>query len=150
MRFAPSLAWTGLVLFLGSVYFGTDHTGALLLPVLHWVAPATGLPADALHAGVRKAAHATEYAILAALWFHALAWRRPVVTASCITLCICLTCAVVDEAHQALVPSRTSSARDVVTDATGAVVALSIVRRRRERLDAVAAGPSSPPSVRPA
>jgi VanZ family protein len=132
MRLAPSLAWTALVLFLGSIYFGADHTRVLLLPILRALAPVTGMPVHELHTVVRKAAHVTEYAVLAALWFRALAWRRGAVTASWLALCLCLTCAVIDEAHQALVPNRTGSARDVVIDATGAVVALGIVRRRRE------------------
>jgi VanZ family protein len=59
-------------------------------------------------------------------------------------LCICLACAVADEGHQALVPTRTPSARDVTIDAAGAVVALSIVRRRRERIEAAAAPAGMP------
>jgi VanZ family protein len=132
MRFVPALAWTALVLVLGSAYFGADYTGSLLSPVLRAVAPLTGLRVYELHALLRKAAHFTEYAVLAALWFYAVAWRRPAAGASWIALCIALTCAVADEAHQSALPNRTGSARDVVIDASGAVVALSVVRRRRQ------------------
>jgi VanZ family protein len=135
MRFAPSLAWTAVVLLLGSAYFGADHTAAALSPLLRTLAPLLGLRAWELHALVRKAAHVTEYAVLAGLWFYALS-RRSALTASWIALALCLTCAFVDETHQSWVPNRTSSARDVVIDSVGAVAALSVVRRRRERLDA--------------
>jgi VanZ family protein len=137
MRFARPLVWTGVVLFLGSMYFGAERSGPILLPILRTLAPVLGgVQPHELHTGIRKAAHLTEYAVLAALWFQAFAWRRRAVTASWIALCICLACAVADEAHQSLLPNRTASARDVVIDAAGAVAALSVVRRRRERLEA--------------
>jgi VanZ family protein len=135
MRFAPSLAWTAVVLILGSAYFGADHTSAALAPVLRELAPLLGLRAWELHALVRKAAHVTEYAVLAGLWFYALS-HRSAVAASWIALCICLACAFADEAHQSWVPNRTASARDVVIDGIGAVAAVSLARRWRERLDA--------------
>lgn len=135
MRFAPALAWTAVVLLLGSAYFGADLTSAALTPVLRTLAPLVGLRPWELHSLVRKAAHVAEYAVLAWLWFHALS-RRSVVIASWIALLICLACAFADEAHQSWVPNRTASTRDVVIDGVGAVIAVSLVRRRRERLDA--------------
>ena len=140
MRFVPSLAWTAVVLLLGSVYFGADHTGAALAPFLRALAPWLGLRSWELHALVRKAAHVTEYAALAGLWFYALS-RRSALVASWIALSICLVCAFADETHQSWLPNRTASARDVVIDSVGAVAALSLVRRRRERLDARALAP---------
>jgi len=135
MRFVPPLVWTAVVLLLGSAYFGADHTSAALAPVLRELAPLVGLRTWELHALVRKAAHVTEYALLAGLWFHALS-RRSAVTASWIALCICLVCAFADEAHQSFVPNRTARARDVVIDGVGAMAAVSLARRWRERLDA--------------
>jgi VanZ family protein len=123
MRLAAALAWTALVLLLGSAAFGAEQTGSVLRPVLRAVAVVTLL---------RKAVHFTEYAVLAALWFFALAGRGRVVAASWMALSIALACAVLDEGHQSALSNRTGSARDVVIDACGAVVALSIVRRRRE------------------
>ena len=43
---------------------------------------------------------------------------------------MCLACALADEAHQAFIPSRTGSLRDVVIDASGAAAALLIARAR--------------------
>ena len=133
MCLARSLAWTGLVLFFGSMYFGAERTGTFLLPVLHELAPLTSLHAQELHALLRKAAHVTEFAVLAVLWFQALAGRRHALTAGWIALAICLACAVADEAHQSRLPNRTASVRDVVIDGGGAVLALSVVRRRWQR-----------------
>jgi VanZ family protein len=144
MRLARSLAWTGFVLFFGSMYFGAEHTGTFLLPALHVLAPVTGLHAHELHALLRKAAHFTEFAVLAVLWFQALAGRRRALAASWIALAICLACAVADEAHQSRLPNRTASARDVVIDASGAVVALSVMCRRWQRRDAHARSFPSP------
>ena len=132
MRFAAALAWTALVLWLGSAAFGAEQTGSVLRPVLRAVAVVTGLGLSEVHTLLRKAVHFTEYAVLAALWFFALAGRRRVVAASWMALSIALACAVLDEGHQSALSNRTGSARDVVIDASGAVVALSIVRRRRE------------------
>ena len=132
MRFVAALAWTALVLLLGSAPFGAEQTGSVLRPVLHAVAVVTGLGLSEVHTVLRKAAHFTEYAVLAALWFFALAGRRRAVAASWMALCIALACAMLDEGHQSALPNRTGSARDVVIDASGAVVALSIARRRRE------------------
>ena len=80
---------------------------------------------------LRKLTHVAEYALLALLWFWANAARtgRPV-RATWIALLVCLACALVDEAHQAIIPARTGSLRDVVIDVSGAAAALLIARGR--------------------
>jgi VanZ family protein len=123
MRLAAALAWTALVLLLGSAAFGAEQTGSVLRPVLRAVAVVTGLGMSEVHTLLRKAVHFTEYAVPG---------RGRVVAASWMALSIALACAVLDEGHQSALSNRTGSARDVVIDACGAVVALSIVRRRRE------------------
>jgi MYXO-CTERM domain-containing protein len=133
MRVARPLAWTVVVLFLGSMYFGVERTGALLLPILQPLASPTGVPAPELHVMLRKAAHVIVYATLGVLWFQVLARRRRAVVAGWIALSLCVTCAVVDEAHQARLPNRTPSARDVAIDAAGAAAALGAACRRRRR-----------------
>jgi VanZ family protein len=136
MRLASSIGWTALVLFLGSIYFGADHTATLLAPLFRVLSSLLGLPPYLVHGLIRKSAHAVEYAVLGGLWFSALAERRPAITASWIALSICLLCAFADEAHQAMVPNRTPSARDVIIDGVGAATALTLARWRRERVDA--------------
>ena len=107
-----------------------DRWGApgtsFLLPILHALLPSAS--ADQLQAGhwlIRKLAHLTEYAILAALWQWALAPRvaaawRPALALAAVT-------AVLDELHQATTATRTGSARDVVLDCAGAAIAIALV-----------------------
>lgn len=91
---------------------------------------------------VRKIAHFAEYMILgvlsAASWFFYQEEknRKPVSLAA---WGFCILFAVLDELHQAFVPGRTSSLRDVLLDSIGAlcgaVLTVCIVKRiRRKRL----------------
>jgi VanZ family protein len=123
----PPIAWTVLVLSLSSGTFSADNTGGVFAPLLGWllpwVSPAT---IEVIHGLVRKAAHVTEYAVLAALWLRAFS-RSGVVrppSAAWLALIVSVAVAMADEIHQATVPSRTGSARDVVIDTLGAVVAV--------------------------
>ena len=91
---------------------------------------------------VRKIAHFAEYMILgvlsAASWFFYREEknRNPISFAA---WGFCILFAVLDELHQAFVPGRTSSVRDVLLDSIGAlcgaVLTVCIVKRiRRKRL----------------
>lgn len=91
---------------------------------------------------VRKIAHFAEYMILgvlsAASWFFYREEknRKPISFAA---WGFCILFAVLDELHQAFVPGRTSSVRDVLLDSIGAlcgaVLTVCIVKRiRRKRL----------------
>jgi len=131
-RYALATIWLGVVLFLGSAYFATTNTAPFILPLLKKLAPgASNAQLHATHIVLRKLTHVAEYALLALLWFWAIAARagRPV-RATWIALLVCLACALADEAHQAFIPSRTGSLRDVVIDASGAAAALLIARAR--------------------
>jgi hypothetical protein len=79
------------------------------------------------HALARKAAHLTEYAILAALWWRAFTRSgaaRP--AAAMWALALSVACALIDESHQAFVPARTGSAGDVLIDSLGALIAVTV------------------------
>ena len=77
---------------------------------------------------VRKIAHATEYAILAVLWFFVCVmydktfkgryWQAQLV---------CSAYAVTDELHQFMSAGRSPSFRDVCIDSTGALAALLMI-----------------------
>lgn len=69
---------------------------------------------------VRKLAHATEYAILALLWFGALGSKLKSVEIAFIYACT-------DEFHQLFVPGRAGLFTDVLIDTSGAAVAMIIV-----------------------
>jgi VanZ family protein len=127
----PPLAWTAVIMWLSGGDFSSDNTGSVLGPLLEWLLPwATPTQIDAAHALIRKTAHVTEYAILAALWLIALTrerrWspRRAAWTA----LLIAIAWAGLDELHQATEPSRTASVLDVGYDTAGALVATVLGR----------------------
>jgi VanZ family protein len=106
-----------------------ERTGQLLIPLLHALLPdASPLQIEALHSLTRKAAHVTEYAVLAALWFRAFAggpgW--PAGRAGRAALAIALGLAALDEAHQTFVLSRTASLGDVSLDVLGAATVTAV------------------------
>lgn len=125
----------GVVLFLGSAWFGAQSTGRWVVPVLTWIVPwATPRELHALHMVLRKLGHLTEYAVLARVWLHGvLAWRRVTMrSAAWAALLICVACAFVDEAQQSMLPSRTGSVADAVLDCLGALMMLMMLRARYE------------------
>ena len=126
VTWVPSLIWTALVLGFSSGDFSAENTGSLLGPLLVWLFPwITPSQINVIHFFVRKAAHLTEYGILALLWFRAVTYAGlRVPTGALLALAISVASAIVDETHQAMVPSRTSSAADVLLDSIGATIAL--------------------------
>src|SRR3989442_11285364 len=140
----------GVIFWLSTDAGSAQQTSRLLMPVLTWLLPgATPLQLDALHVLTRKAAHVTEYAILAALWFRALvrghAGSAPTVAWG--ALAISVAWAFADEAHQSFVISRTASLRDVAIDSAG-VLAVVLVGPRGWRGGGGAA--TTPPLWAPA
>ena len=129
---ALSLLCLAAVLFLGSAPFGSDHIDAAMFSALK-MTRLSAVDIETTVALIRKLGHVVEYAVLALAWFAALSndrLRTPR-RAAWLALAICLTCAFVDEAHQAMIVTRTASTRDLWFDATGAVLALSLARRLR-------------------
>lgn len=115
----------GVVLSLSSAPMSAENTAGVLGPVLAWLGLGRA-QVHLLHGVVRKAAHVTEYAILAALWRHAFVrggMARPAM-ASALALAISVACAVVDETHQSFLPTRTGAGGDVVLDSLGALAAV--------------------------
>jgi VanZ family protein len=108
-----------------------QHSSRIIAPLLHWLLP--HLSNEAVHAMVvfvRKCAHLTEYAVLALLLWRAL--PKPVEESPApwqwakagLVLALAALYAASDEIHQAFVPSRQASVRDVLLDTTGAALAL--------------------------
>jgi VanZ family protein len=106
------------------------ETSRIIGPILRFLFPAA--PEETLqiyHAYIRKAAHFSEYAVLALLTFRALAgsasarlrqmrYLLPIVLVALI--------ASVDEANQSFEVSRTGSAMDALLDISGGVVSLGM------------------------
>jgi VanZ family protein len=127
-------AWLPVFLWMAVMFFGStdlmsaEHTSRFLTPLLLWWNPDISPVAIAqIHYFVRKAAHLTEYAILAMLLWRALRgwidefWRRVV-----LTLAWAMIFAAADEFHQSFVASRTASLGDVLLDCSGALLGLMI------------------------
>lgn len=130
-----------LLIFTGSTgLLSESRTSRFLEPALRWLWP--GLSDDRLWRLIyflRKAAHVTEYAILAVLLLAALngtfrlrptgwSWRR-----AGLVLLLCGTYAASDEFHQSFEPTRYASVVDVAIDASGAAAALIILWLVRQR-----------------
>jgi VanZ family protein len=111
-----------------------QHSSRIIEPLVRWLIP--NISDAAVHSiivVVRKAAHVTEYAILALLVWRVL--RRPPLNPgepwrwshAGLALLIVILYAASDEFHQWFVPSREASVVDVAIDAIGAVLALLLV-----------------------
>lgn len=123
LRLLPPLAWTVLIVWFSSMSWGVSETGHLLLPFLRRLVPWAGPEQiEAVHWLIRKAAHVLEYAVLAGLWWRALApgesrgWR--------VALGLSVLTAALDEVHQSTTFTRTGSVADVLLDSAGAAAAL--------------------------
>ena len=132
----PVLLWM-VFIFIGSTdLMSAEHTSRFIGPFLRWFAhDITDATIASVQLVVRKCAHLTEYAILAALLYRALRqktaslWR-----AAFLALVIAAIYASLDEFHQSFVASRTGSPGDVGLDVIGAAIGLGLclaLRRRR-------------------
>ena len=81
----------------------------------------------------RKVVHASEYALLCALWYRALRTAARSRTALLAAVALSVAYAASDEFHQTFVHGRHASPLDVGIDALGVGIAVLWIRRRRER-----------------
>ena len=141
-RYGPLAAWTCFVLFASSANFSASNTSRIIRPLLLWLFPDIS-EGSLVHAHflVRKAAHFTEYAVLALLAARAFRtsstdklkqnwWLAAFAFVACVAL--------VDEYHQSFLPSRTGTIYDSLLDMAGGATALAcaalwLARRRRKR-----------------
>lgn len=108
-----------------------EHTSGFLVPFLRWVVPDISWVAiDTIHTVIRKLGHLTEYAILAILLWRAIGGGKRSKTRTPVLLgLIWFACAILaasDEFHQSFVPSRLARGHDVMIDACGALLGLTI------------------------
>jgi VanZ family protein len=114
--------------------FSAGNTSRIIGPLVLWlfpeISPETLLT---IHGITRKIAHLTEYALLGILAARAFrgssreGLRERWFLAS---LVLVIVYALLDEYHQAFVPSRTGTIYDSLIDIAGGFAALLIVRRR--------------------
>jgi len=125
----PPVVWMAVIMTVSSDIGSAEHTEHWVVPILRLLAPwATATQLGAMHGLVRKAGHLTEYALLAALWYHAFTRGRSLAprSAAALAFAISVVWAILDETRQSFVPSRTASARDVALDSIGAFLAMVV------------------------
>ena len=101
----------------------------------------SAMPSDDVDRGlayfvVRKLAHFTEYALLAALWWRALRTGVAARAALIGAVAISVAYAATDELHQSTVEGRHGTPADVLIDSAGALTAAGLIARRRSTLPA--------------
>jgi VanZ family protein len=131
-RWLPALVWAGVIWTLSTGWFTGERTAAILIPLLATLFPGAS-PAElhAMHQGLRKVAHFTEYLILSVLLYRALrGGRRWNVRAAGIAVTLAGLYAIGDEFHQWFVPGRTAAAADCLIDMSGAVAGQGLVAAR--------------------
>jgi VanZ family protein len=138
----PVLAWMLLIFVMSGDLLSAEHTSRFLAPFLRWVNPDISVETLALiQFCMRKAAHLTEYAILALLVcravFHGMDRKWPASILFMSAWIVCVLVAAGDECHQSFVASRGASPWDVMIDSAGAIFGLLIYRpmTRRARID---------------
>ena len=129
LQYAPVVFWIAVIFFLSSDQGSMSQTSRFIRPLLEFLFPAA--PEETLliyHGYIRKAAHFTEYAILAFLAVRALSipasaplhkWRY------ILPLLLVIGIAAIDEFHQSFETSRTGSILDGLLDISGGVVMIA-------------------------
>jgi VanZ family protein len=141
----PVVAWM-IFIFIGSTdLLSAEHTSRFIGPFLRWLTPdVSDATVASVQLVVRKCAHLTEYAILAALLFRAFRQSQPRVgRVLAMSFALAAVYAALDEFHQSYVALRTGSPWDVLIDCAGAIAGVFIYWRViRNRKPTTAAGAS--------
>jgi VanZ family protein len=131
-RYGPLLLWLAFISFASTSEFSAANTSQLVRPLLLWLFPNLNEAQLATaHFLTRKAAHLSEYAVLAFFT------RRAFITSSYefiqrywfqLGLLLVVIYALLDEFHQSFVPSRTASVYDTAIDIAGGLTVLLILK----------------------
>lgn len=115
----PWFRWAAVALWMAVIYYFSDQSSFALLE--HVWQPSL----------LSISAHFLEYAILAALLWHALR-SAPALAgrAASLAFIVAVLYAISDEFHQSFVPGRYPDVRDVLVDAAGALAAVLLLRWR--------------------
>jgi len=132
MPWLAVLAWGVVIFSMSTEQFGGEHTGAILIPVLHALFPsATPVQLATMHHAIRKLAHFVEYLILGLLLHRALTARRgPSVGTALAAIAFAAVWASLDESSQMFAAGRTPAVADAALDVSGAAVAQLLMMLR--------------------
>jgi VanZ family protein len=117
----PVVIWSAVILAASGDFFSAEHSGGMLKAMLGDFPPW-------LHIALRKLSHLAGYGILGVLAFRAA--RVDLGHPLLVSLLIAVVVAIADETHQSTVPTRTSSAGDVLLDLAGAGLGAALLRAR--------------------
>ncbi len=143
-RYAPLVIWLLFISYASSDSFNAGNTSRIIGPLVLWLFPNTSAETLlAIHVFTRKAAHFTEYAILALLAARAFRTSPRAALAKrwfLASFALVVAYALLDEYHQSFVPSRTGSIYDSLIDISGGLTALLLLRwrhnaQRRSKFD---------------
>ena len=127
----PVIVWLAIIFSASGDKSSGQRSSRIIAPIVRWLIPNISQKSlETVVHYVRKAAHVTEYAILAVLLFRGLArnavqgfsWR-----AAGLAFGLAALYAVTDEFHQTFVPSRQGQIVDVFIDSLGAALGLFAV-----------------------
>ena len=128
------LAWMVLISVLSTEPFSAENTNRYIDPLLRFIfRHPTAAQFVFWHTMIRKSAHFIEFFILGSLTYWALRrGRSPGWRASWMmqALALAVAYALLDEAHQAFVPKRTSSFVDSGIDSLGAALSQTVIYLR--------------------
>ena len=132
LAYAPLFLWLGVIFFLSSGSGSSAETSRIIGPLIAFFFPNADDGTVALvHASVRKAAHVTEYAILASLASRAFIRSSASLLRKCwglwAILLVALT-ASIDEFNQSFNVMRTGSSLDTLLDISGGLLAIVLIR----------------------
>jgi len=131
----PVVAWMILLFVASGDLMSAEHTSRFIGPFLRWLVPdVSAATVASFQLVVRKCAHLTCYAILAALLYRAFRQdQKRSARAGVLALIGAAIYASLDEFHQSFVPSRTGSPWDVAIDCAGALAGLLLYWLLRNR-----------------
>jgi VanZ family protein len=136
-RYGPLVVWALLIFIGSSDLLSSSHTSTLLVRPLHWLFPAaSGHTLATFHFVIRKLAHFTEYAIMAALAARAFRTSSRELLRThwfVMSLLMVVGYALSDEFHQSFYPTRTASIYDSMIDSLGGLAALTFIWWRQKR-----------------
>lgn len=129
----PVILWSAIILATSNDLFSSGHSGSIMALLLGRFLTAPQI--EAVNFFFRKLMHLTGYGILGWLGFRAARGERrgfaiPWAVAGVV---IAVAVAGVDEWHQTFVPSRGGSAKDVLLDGCGALIAQLFAAARNLR-----------------
>ena len=126
----PAICVAAVISLFSTHYFSGEQTARFFIPLLHWLFPwATPRTLRIMHILIRKGAHVTEFGIFSIAVFRGVRAERHgwKFSWAVITFLIAVSYSGLDEWHQSFVPLREARFRDVLIDATGALLAQVLV-----------------------